>query len=199
MKIYHYLNLLGLNLLFAAVHWIGANPYCKSYGAYSYGHPAHVKNWGEPTYYTVGKFCSLADNITIYLGGNHRTDWISTYPFPSFQQQFPEAAQITGHPATKGNVIIGNDVWIGSSAVILSGVTIGDGAVIGCHSVVTKNVPAYSIAAGNPAKVIRYRFDQKTIELFLRIQWWNWPIQKIRENVHLLCSPNAEEFLRKNS
>jgi acetyltransferase-like isoleucine patch superfamily enzyme len=106
---------------------------------------------------------------------NHRVDWISTYPFPAFTDKFPEAKGIEQFVTTKGDVTIGNDVWIGQHVTILSGVTIGDGAVIGAHSVVGKSIPPYAIAVGNPARVIRYRFDEKTIEMLLKIQWWNWP------------------------
>ncbi len=172
--------------------------YCTSFGEHSYAGSINVKSWGEGTSYSVGKYCSIADNITIFLGGNHRTDWISTYPFPSFSHIFYEAGIIQGHPATKGNVVIGNDVWIGSHVTILSGVTIGDGAVVGAYSVVARNVPPYSIVVGNPARVIRYRFDERTIELLLKIKWWDWPLEKIRQNVELLCSNNIEKFLDKN-
>lgn len=171
--------------------------FCKSFGEYSYAAPI-LAIWGGETYYTVGKFCSIAGNLVIMLGGNHRVDWISTYPFMAFTHQFPNASNIQGHPATKGNVIIGNDVWIGNNVTIMSGVTIGDGAVIGAHSVVAKNIPPYAIAVGNPARVVKYRFDANTIEQLLKLQWWNWPIEKIRKNVHLLCSHNIQNFIELN-
>ncbi len=175
-----------------------AEPRCISYGAYSYGN-VNVKSWpSDPTQYSIGKFCSIADNVTVFLGGNHRTDWISTYPFPAFDS-FPEAKNIEGYVATKGNIIIGNDVWIGSHVSILSGVTIGDGAVIGAFSVVAKDVPPYAIVAGNPARIIRYRFSEGVIKALLELQWWNWPIEKIRANTHLLCSDNIETFLEANA
>lgn len=158
-----------------------------------------VKAWGDKTSYSVGKFCSIADNVTVFLGGNHRVDWISTYPFPAFSKEFPEATGIQDYATTKGNVTIGNDVWIGSHATILSGVTIGDGAVIGAYSVVAKNVPPYAIVVGNPTQIVRYRFDEKTIELLLKIQWWNWPLEKIKKNARLLCTAATEEFLHTNA
>lgn len=172
--------------------------FCKHFGEYSYAAPITPHNWGEDTYYTVGKFCSIAAHLSIILGGNHRVDWVSTYPFMAFTSAFPNAENIQGHPATKGNVIIGNDVWIGMNVTIMSGITIGDGAVIGTHSVVAKNVPAYAIVAGNPARIIRYRFDANTIDKLLKLRWWDWPIEKIRQNVHLLCSNNVKELIELN-
>lgn len=172
--------------------------HCSSFGEYSYAFNIDVRIWGEGTHYSVGKFCSISDNLTIFLGGNHRVDWISTYPFPAKLHNFPEAQGIQGCVATKGNVIIGNDVWIGSHVTILSGVTIGDGAVIGAYSVVAKNVPPYAIAVGNPARIVRYRFDEKTITQLLKLEWWNWPIEKIRKNVQLLCSSSIQQLIKKS-
>lgn len=169
--------------------------HCSSFGEYSYAQPITVRSWGEGANYSVGKFCSIADEVTIFLGGNHRTDWVSTYPFPAFGRNFPEAIGIEGHPSTKGNVVICNDVWIGSHATILSGVTIGDGAVVGAYSVVAKDVPPYAVVAGNPARIIRYRFNEKIIKQLLALQWWHWPIEKIRKSVYLLCSDNIEKFI----
>lgn len=172
--------------------------HCSSYGSHSYG-SVNVRAWGEKNSYCVGKFCSIADNVTVFLGGNHRVDWISTYPFPAFTEEFPGTIGIQDHATSKGNVIIGNDVWIGSHATIMSGVTIGDGAVIGAYSVVAKNVPPYAIVVGNPARIVRYRFDEKTIEQLLKIQWWNWPLEKIKNNARLLCTPSVDIFLQKNT
>ena len=145
----------------------------------------------------IGKFCSIANDVQIFLGGNHRIDWITTYPF-SVLNSWPEAKDIKGHPCTKGDVIIGNDVWIGRKTLILSGVTIGDGAIVGARSVVTKDVAPYSIVAGNPAKLIRKRFDEKTIEKLLEIKWWDWNLEKIKKNLPLLLSNNIEQFFADN-
>ncbi len=166
-------------------------------GVYTYGVPK-VLHWGESSNLHIGKFCSIADEVTIFLGGNHRTDWITTYPFNVLNNEFPEAKDISGHPATKGNVIIGNDVWIGYKATIMSGVTIGDGAVIGACSVVTKDVKPYEIVAGNPAKVIRKRFSDEIIIQLLKIAWWNWPIEKIKAEIEFLCNNNIEKFIERN-
>ncbi|MFA6066657.1 MAG: CatB-related O-acetyltransferase [Candidatus Babeliaceae bacterium] len=181
-----------------SINFYDNNKACTSYGEYSYNFGINVA-WGNSAHYKIGKFCSIAGDVTLFLGGNHRTDWISTYPFMAFNQVFPEARDIQGHPATKGDIIIGNDVWIGTQVTILSGVTIGDGAVIGAHSVVAKDIPPYAIAVGNPAKVVRYRFDEETIRQLLALQWWNWPLEKINKNVHLLCSDSIQEFITTNN
>jgi acetyltransferase-like isoleucine patch superfamily enzyme len=133
--------------------------------------------------------------VEIFLGGNHRTDWVSTYPFPVFHE-WPEARAIKGHPGTKGDVTIGHDVWLGAGAVILSGVTIGNGAVVGCRSVVTRDVPDYAIVAGNPAVTIRMRFDPDNINRLVESAWWDWEPSKVRRNLGLLLSTDVEAFLR---
>jgi len=139
-------------------------------GRGTYGEPS-IRHWGEPATLKVGSFCSIADGVTIFLGGNHRIDWITTYPFSVFRES---AKAISGHPATRGDVIIGHDVWIGAGATILSGVRIGNGAVVGACSVVTRDVPAYGIVAGNPAKLVRIRFTDSEIACLEELAWWNW-------------------------
>ncbi len=166
-------------------------------GDYTYGIPK-IYSWDNSTKLEIGKFCSIADNVKILMGGNHRTDWISTYPFSVLNENFQEGKNILGHPTTKGDVKIGNDVWIGNDVIILSGVTIGDGAVIGAGSIITKSIKPYNIVAGNPAIVIKQRFSDEIISDLLAIQWWNWPINKINENIHLICSENIENFIKNN-
>jgi acetyltransferase-like isoleucine patch superfamily enzyme len=166
-------------------------------GEFTYGKP-HIFHWGEKADLSIGKYCSIARDVKIFLGGNHRTDWVSTYPFNVISDNFPKAKNIQGHPATRGDVIIGNDVWIGYSATIFSGVTIGDGAVIGAFSVVTKNVKPYEIVAGNPARSIRMRFDEVTIFNLLKIAWWNWPVERINSQVEYICDNNIQEFIKRN-
>lgn len=155
-----------------------------SIGRGTYG-DAEVRHWGEPATLKVGAFCSIASDVTIFLGGNHRVDWISTYPFTYLNEL---AKSIPGHPTTKGDVIIGNDVWIGAGATILSGVTIGNGAVIGACSVVTRDVPAYSVAAGNPARTVRLRFSEEDVATLEHLAWWDWPDLKINDAIPLLLS-----------
>lgn len=162
------------------------------FGKFTYDAHLQVYSWGEGATLKVGAFCSLAAGVQIFLGGNHRIDWVTTYPFNVLWQ----AGQgIEGHPATKGDVIIGNDVWVGSQALILSGVTIGDGAVVGARAVVTKDIPPYSIVAGNPARIIRQRFDEKIVEKLLKIQWWNWEDAQIEEFIPLLLDSDIETFI----
>lgn len=162
-------------------------------GDHTYGKPL-VFHWEEDTKLKIGKFCSISDEVKIFLGGNHRADWISTYPFPGLPGEWPNAKSIDGHNISKGDVAIGNDVWIGYGANILSGVTIGDGAVIGAFSLVTKDVAPYAIVGGNPAREIKKRFDDEKIEKLLELKWWNWPEDKIKKNLSLLCSQEVDKI-----
>lgn len=162
-----------------------------AYGVGSYGTPI-VHDFATPTRLEIGAYCSIADEVHIFLGGNHRTDWISTYPFPA---HVPEAAGIADHETSKGDVIIGNDVWLGSGCAILSGVTIGDGAVVGARSVVTHDVPPYAIVAGNPARRVRWRFDEATRQALAASRWWSWPEGEVRQLSRLLSSSRIDEFL----
>jgi acetyltransferase-like isoleucine patch superfamily enzyme len=162
-------------------------------GEHTYGKP-RIISWEEGSTLKIGKYCSISKGVTIFLGSEHRVDWVSTYPFPYF---FREAKSIKGHPATKGDVVIGNDVWIGYGVTILSGVHIGDGVAIGACSLISQDVPPYAIVAGNPARILKYRFDEETIKKLLKIKWWDWPDQMVRENVHLICSKDIEEFIKK--
>jgi acetyltransferase-like isoleucine patch superfamily enzyme len=157
------------------------------------GNDLRVYSWGEGASLKIGSFCSIANGVQIFLGGDHRVDWVTTYPF---NKVLDAGKHIEGHPKTKGDVEIGNDVWIGTEAVILSGVTIGDGAVIGARSVVTKKVPPYSIVAGNPARVVRNRFDEETIERLLKIQWWNWSDEQIEKSLTILLNSDIKAFFQ---
>lgn len=174
---------------------MGNNPDYQGFsiGEWSYGHP-RVPRGEDGTTLTVGRFCSFASGVTILTGFNHRTDWVSTYPF---QVMVGDKMRLPYPSISKGDVVIGNDVWVGTDALILSGVTIGNGAVIGARSVVTKNVPPYAIVAGSPARVVKYRFDQQTIDALLAIAWWDWPQAKIEEALPLLMSSDLKAFIRR--
>ncbi|MCX6052189.1 MAG: CatB-related O-acetyltransferase [Campylobacterales bacterium] len=160
-------------------------------GKNSYGVP-EVYDWNEGSTLKIGSYCSISSNVKIYLGGHHRTDWISTYPFPAF---FNSAKKIQDFGGTNGDVEIGSDVWICSNVIILSGVKIGDGAVIANGALVTKDVSDYEIVGGNPAKHIRYRFDQQTIKLLQSIAWWKWEEDEILKIVDIICSTNIEQLI----
>lgn len=164
-------------------------------GDYSYGF-FDVLEWNDETKLKIGKFCSIAADVLFLLGGEHRKDFISTYPFNALMESFNH---IEGHPASKGDIIVGNDVWIAHGAKILSGVTIGDGAIIAANSLVTKDIPPYAIAMGSPAKVVKYRFDEDTIEKLLKIRWWDFDDEEIIKIIPLLQSDNMEEFLKQYS
>jgi virginiamycin A acetyltransferase len=124
-------------------------------------------------------------------GGNHNPEFISTYPFPTFDNGWKKEDLGT---VNKGDIVIGNDVWIGFEALIMSGITIGDGAVIGARAVVTKDVLPYTIVGGNPAKEIRQRFGDKTIKDLLEIKWWDWDAEKIFRNTDIICSADVEKL-----
>lgn len=128
----------------------------------------------------IGRFCQIAAKATFVMNGaNHGTGGLSTYPFAAFggawADRFP--GELDGE--NKGDLVVGNDVWIGCDALLMPGVQVGDGAVIGARSVVTKDVPPYAVVAGNPAELVRMRFDEDTIAQLLRIRWWDWDVDKI--------------------
>ena len=142
----------------------------------------------------IGKFCMIAsDVIFIMNGANHLTEAITTYPFSIFGEDWSKAMDGKSYP-TKGDTIVGNDVWIGYGDTILPGVTIGDGSIIGTKSVVTKDVEPYSIVGGNPAKLIRKRFTEEHIKVLLELKWWDWSIEKITANVQLLTSNQISQL-----
>lgn len=134
----------------------------------------------------IGKFCQIASGVTFIMNGaNHLQDSVSTFPFAIFGEDWKNAMEGKSYP-TKGDTEIGNDVWIGCDATIMPGVKIGDGAIIGSKSVVTKDVEPYSIVGGNPAKLIRKRFSEQRIADLLEMKWWNWPVEKITANLDKL-------------
>ncbi|RVU91654.1 CatB-related O-acetyltransferase [Flavobacterium columnare] len=142
----------------------------------------------------IGKFCMIASGVKFIMNGaNHLTEAISAYPFAIFGHDWQHAMEGKSYP-TKGDTIIGNDVWIGHNATIMAGVKIGDGAIIATNATVTKDVPAYSIVGGNPSQLIRKRFSEEKIQELLHLAWWDWDIEKITANVQLLTSNNIEKL-----
>lgn len=166
-----------------------------SVGAGTYGSPL-VRVWRNDDgaalggRVVIGAYCSIADNVEVFTGGGHRTDWISTYPF-RISMSLPGSFD-DGHPTSKGDVLIGADVWLASGVKILSGVTIGPGAVVGAGAVVASSVRPYAVVSGNPAvERSNRRFDDETIARLLELAWWDWPEAKVRGAVDLLsAAPN---------
>ena len=152
------------------------------FGAFTYGNPI-IKTWGENARCRIGKFCSIGGDVEIYLGGEHHTEWLTTYPFNALLKDFYLHEETCAK--TKGDVIIGNDVWIGNHARIMSGVTIGDGAVIANSAVVTKDVMPFEVVGGIPAIHIHWRMDADYVR---ELHWWDWPIEKIAEAIPILIS-----------
>lgn len=146
----------------------------------------------------IGKFCSIACGAKfIFTSANHALGSLSTYPFPIFYDEWAlDAVNVTDAWDNKGDIVVGNDVWIGYEAVILSGVTIGDGAIIGARAVVTKDVPPYTIVAGVPARTIRKRFDEETIARLEQLRWWDWPEDEIRRHISHIQRGQIEAMLR---
>jgi acetyltransferase-like isoleucine patch superfamily enzyme len=159
-------------------------------GPHTYGLPV-VHFYYNNADLTIGDYCSIAADVGIFLGGEHHLEWVSTYPFGALWTEHHHPDQ----PRSRGNVTIGNDVWIGRNAVIMSGVTIGDGAVIAASALVVKDVPPFGIVGGNPAKLIRYRFDAETIARLMAIRWWEWPEERVRKAAPLLQAPDIERFI----
>ena len=144
----------------------------------------------------IGKFCALARGVKFIVNGaNHKISGISTYPFYIFGQGWENVMPAAEELPYKGDTEIGNDVWIGYEALFMPGVKIGHGAIISSRSVVTGDVPAYAIVGGNPAKVIRYRFDAETIAKLEDIAWWNWPVEKISRNLSLIVSGDIDALV----
>lgn len=138
----------------------------------------------------IGKFCQIATGVRFLMnGGNHPMDGISTYPFKVFGNSWDTAAL---NVVSKGDTIIGHDVWIGNQATIMQGITVGHGAIIGTNALVTKDVEPYTIVGGNPAHVIRKRFDDETIDFLIKLAWWDWPMDKIAVHLNAISTGNLK-------
>lgn len=164
-------------------------------GRWTYDVPKIIIHPGDNTKVRIGSFCSIAEDVAFLPGGNHRIDTVTSYPI-RIRFGLP-GAYLDGQPWSKGDIIVGNDVWIGRSARVLSGVRIGDGAVVAASSVVTRNVEPYEIVAGVSARHVRYRFEADTITSLRAIAWWNWNDDLIRERVEDLTSPDISAFVAK--
>jgi acetyltransferase-like isoleucine patch superfamily enzyme len=149
-------------------------------GEYTYGYPK-IYDFTKTAFLTIGKFCSISDNVTIFLDGNRNTQNIVLYPLKHVLEKPDKSSKYIG-------TIIGNDVWIGHGAIILPNIIIGNGAVIGAGAVVTKDVADYEIVGGVPAHNIRFRFTNEQIDILKEVKWWNWSLDKIKRNTHLLSS-----------
>lgn len=156
---------------------------------FSYGH-IHLISTGEGATCEHGAFCSFASNIRVMLGGHHALNYITTYPFGSINTNIFGTQTRTA--TNRGNVTIGNDVWIGDNATIMAGVVIGNGAVIGCNAVVTEDVEPYSVVAGNPGRFIRFRFSEEIIRELQDLRWWDLPLDIIQKIVPYLMSADIE-------
>lgn len=144
----------------------------------------------------IGKFCSIACGAKfLFNSANHTLASLSSYPFPIFFEEWGlDIQDITSAWDNKGDILVGNDVWLGYESVVLAGVTIGDGAIVGARALVTKDVPPYTIVGGVPARPIRKRFDDSTIDALLRLRWWDWPIQKIRANLPAIQAGRLDQL-----
>lgn len=170
-----------------------------SVGAHTYGFQhLHIHAFDHLNRIEVGRFCSIADEVHVFLGGNHRPDWVTSYAVaqnPTVQEF--KGKRLGESPRSNGDVKIGNDVWIGSHASIMSGVTIGDGAVLAAFAHVVKDVRPYEIVGGNPAQHLKFRFDQETVQALLDLAWWNWPIEVLVRNHALLTVPPTPEVIER--
>lgn len=175
-------------------HLIARRPGQIAVGRYSYGRPK-VRFAESGARLTIGRYGSIADGVEILLGGNHRLDWATTYPFPALPRLWPAAASAGGSDATRGDVTIGHDVWLASQCMVMSGVSIGHGAVVAARAVVTRDVPPYAIVAGNPARVVRLRFDEARVAALLASRWWDLPPETISGLLPLLMSDQIEGFV----
>jgi len=167
-------------------------------GRFTYGYEhAEVYQWGEGADLEIGSFCSIGGGLRVFLGGNHRIDWATTFPFGQVFRDTLGDFEIDGQNLSKGDVVIGNDVWIGADVTILSGARIGDGAVLATNATVAGQVEPYEMVGGNPAKHLKYRFDEDTRSRLESLCWWEQPINVIRRIAPLLSTAPDSAALDK--
>ena len=160
----------------------------------------NIITWSDEYKVKLGKYNSIGRDCNFFLHANHRPDWVttSTTLLGPVDHEIESMMFRMGHPSCKGDIVIENDVWIGATSTIMSGVTIHNGAVIGAGTTVTKDVPPYAIVVGNPGKVIKYRFDEDQIKALLNIKWWEWDEEKIRNNTLSLWSNEINKFISEH-
>ncbi len=165
-------------------------------GRFSYGYEhADVYQWGEGANLQIGSFCSIAGGLQVFLGGNHRIDWASTFPFGQVFRKTLGEFDIPNHSQTNGDVVIGHDVWIGAKVTIMSGVRVGDGAVIAANATVARDVAPYEMVGGNPAKHIKFRFEEPVRARLLALAWWDQPLEVIQRIAPFLSTAPDEAAL----
>ncbi len=160
-------------------------------GTGTYGIP-EVFEFGDDTILRIGSYTSIAAGVRILLGGEHRTDWLTTYPFPAMMKGLED---IKDYAPSKGDVVIGSDCWICADVTILSGVTVGHGAIVAAGAIVTRDVPPFAVVGGNPCKFIRWRFEEDVRHLLLEAAWWDWPIDEVKAVARHLCGADLDAFL----
>jgi len=180
-------------------------------GKYTYGISSENVYWDSEAWtysnekiqplLLVGKYCSIGLGSKFFLGGNHRHDWVTTYPFhvkSIHNRSFDSLSdEITGYPLTNGGIVIGNDVWLGENVTVMSGVTIGNGVVIGANSLVSRDIKDYSIVGGNPCNLIKYRFSEDNIAALLKIKWWDLDESSLNLLLPFMCSNDIDNFMKK--
>lgn len=192
------LRVLIIRRKFKGVIYTGCNEDISRTGIVEIGEYTTIPNvriltWDSSDTVKIGKFCSIASGVTILGGGNHRIQRVTSYPLEYVLLQNMKK-RTEDCSVSRGPTLVGSDVWMGINAIVLSGVTIGDGAVVGAGAVVSKDVAPYAIVAGNPAKIIGYRFPEKQIQDLLLIRWWNWDINKIKDNIDLFG--DVDKFIK---